>query len=677
METFSRHSQEVKYIMLRSEQLVGTALMIIVKESLLPAIRGIEYASKKTGLQGLSGNKGGIGFRFQLYDASVCLMTCHLAAGQAAYADRNADYRTIANGLTFLRGKTIDSHDIVIWAADFNYRIDLTNEEVRRAAEQDELDVLVAADQLSLARDDGEVFPGYSEGALTFRPTYKYDNGTDTYDSSEKQRIPAWTDRVLYKGEGLHLRGYNCTSDLRTSDHRPVFALFEAVVPEVDEARRSAIASELAGKARVASAGGKLDDHIERAAAGGVRGLVKEFTSVSLAPSPAGSTASTPEPRHPPSFSRDTKPQPRKANFRDTVNSAYARLGQPPPLPPRSGTGSPASIEHAPYEPRRRPAPPPPAASEFRKIGLPPDTSEVTPMSTGDFVLVPSPVRPAPPLPQRKPSTTSVASGTSVANTGSAVPALPPRPRPTKKSSTLDWDAPAPDNLIPAVLPDNRPKPDALTALVPTKESDADGAKPVLSKPPPPPPAPRRGLSVGETESATVEISPEKNGGKGKKPPVAPKPKGMSVDKADGEQQPLAPKPRSMSVDKDERKPPPLGPKPARTSTDSVSPARTARVAATSPTATSHKTPPPIKPKPEVKPKPEKVEESKPEAKPKSEAKPKPELHPKPELKPKPAEDRPELKPKPDAKAEVAVAEEEGLRQLKPSELKGRWPPAQ
>ena len=36
-------------------------------------------------------------------------------------------------------------------------------------------------------------FSGYEEGPLVFRPTYRYDLGTDTYDTSEKMRIPAWT----------------------------------------------------------------------------------------------------------------------------------------------------------------------------------------------------------------------------------------------------------------------------------------------------------------------------------------------------------------------------------------------------------------------------------------------------------------------------------------------------
>ena len=36
-------------------------------------------------------------------------------------------------------------------------------------------------------------FSEYEEGPLLFRPTYRYDLGTDTYDTSEKMRIPAWT----------------------------------------------------------------------------------------------------------------------------------------------------------------------------------------------------------------------------------------------------------------------------------------------------------------------------------------------------------------------------------------------------------------------------------------------------------------------------------------------------
>ena len=36
-------------------------------------------------------------------------------------------------------------------------------------------------------------FSEYEEGPLLFRPTYRYDLGTDTYDTSEKMRVPAWT----------------------------------------------------------------------------------------------------------------------------------------------------------------------------------------------------------------------------------------------------------------------------------------------------------------------------------------------------------------------------------------------------------------------------------------------------------------------------------------------------
>ena len=44
-----------------------------------------------------------------------------------------------------------------------------------------------------------KVFVGFREGPLNFPPTYKLDAGTDDYDTSVKQRIPSWTDRILYR----------------------------------------------------------------------------------------------------------------------------------------------------------------------------------------------------------------------------------------------------------------------------------------------------------------------------------------------------------------------------------------------------------------------------------------------------------------------------------------------
>ena len=44
-----------------------------------------------------------------------------------------------------------------------------------------------------------QCFRGFTEGKLTFAPTYKFDPFSDDYDTSEKMRIPAWTDRVLWR----------------------------------------------------------------------------------------------------------------------------------------------------------------------------------------------------------------------------------------------------------------------------------------------------------------------------------------------------------------------------------------------------------------------------------------------------------------------------------------------
>ena len=53
-------------------------------------------------------------------------------------------------------------------------------------------------DQLMRERVAGRAFSGYLEGAILFPPTFKYDRGSDQFDTSSKARPPAWTDRILY-----------------------------------------------------------------------------------------------------------------------------------------------------------------------------------------------------------------------------------------------------------------------------------------------------------------------------------------------------------------------------------------------------------------------------------------------------------------------------------------------
>lgn len=52
------------------------------------------------------------------------------------------------------------------------------------------------------------------------------------------------SDRVLFKGSTLRLQEY-ARAELMTSDHRPVYAVFEATIREIDRAKKEKIAKEL------------------------------------------------------------------------------------------------------------------------------------------------------------------------------------------------------------------------------------------------------------------------------------------------------------------------------------------------------------------------------------------------------------------------------------------------
>lgn len=52
------------------------------------------------------------------------------------------------------------SHDYIFWCGDFNYRIDLPNEEVKDLIRQQNWDSLLAGDQLVNQKNSGQVIWG-------------------------------------------------------------------------------------------------------------------------------------------------------------------------------------------------------------------------------------------------------------------------------------------------------------------------------------------------------------------------------------------------------------------------------------------------------------------------------------------------------------------------------------
>ncbi|KAF8646385.1 hypothetical protein AX16_007251 [Volvariella volvacea WC 439] len=261
-ETLDRRpDKRANYVLLRSEQLVGTALLVLVKVELTAVIRNVEATTRKTGLRGMSGNKGAVAIRLDYYDTSFCFVTAHLAAGHHNIDERNSDYWTIANGLHFQKGKTISSHDNVIWLADTNYRIDMENAVVRSLADVDDYQSLLKEDQLRKAMAIEAAFVGYEEGPVLFRPTYRYDLGSDNYDTSEKMRIPAWTDRILFRGRALDISVYS-RAELRCSDHRPVFAIFRGEIRIIDSVKRAALSQLLLETVITTVPGEKLDEKL-------------------------------------------------------------------------------------------------------------------------------------------------------------------------------------------------------------------------------------------------------------------------------------------------------------------------------------------------------------------------------------------------------------------------------
>lgn len=142
-------------------------------------------------------------------------------------------------------------HEICILNGDLNYRIDaMSRDLVIREVAAGNLPKLLEKDQLLLSRkrNPGFRLRAFQEKELTFPPTYKYDVGTDNYDTSEKKRSPAWCDRLLFRGVGRIKQTEYRRHEVRVSDHRPVSGMFRIRVKTIDRRRQAAVRGECEGR---------------------------------------------------------------------------------------------------------------------------------------------------------------------------------------------------------------------------------------------------------------------------------------------------------------------------------------------------------------------------------------------------------------------------------------------
>lgn len=170
--------------------------------------------------------------------------------------------------------------DALFWMGDLNYRIDLSDSDVRTILASkhwtNRLETLYKYDQLRTAISNRRAFEPFSEFPITHVPTYRFSSGVLTDEMGyDTKRRPAWCDRILYldsPAAAVHQYWYNGYPNITFSDHRPVAAAFHVDVDLFDrkEQERASrrlhrqvhvldVLDEVHDRATVAIDGGAID----------------------------------------------------------------------------------------------------------------------------------------------------------------------------------------------------------------------------------------------------------------------------------------------------------------------------------------------------------------------------------------------------------------------------------
>lgn len=238
----------LNFVKISQVRMQGLLLLVFAKYQHLPYIQIISTKSTPTGLYGYWGNKGGVNICLKLYGYYVSIINCHLPPHMYNNDQRLEHFDRILESLTFegFDVPNILDHDLILWFGDMNFRIeDFGLLFVQECITKKYYRELWEKDQLFIAKRRDRLLREFQEGPLLFPPTYKFDRHSNNYDTSEKKRKPAWTDRILWRlkrqpskanplASNLHpsgflltLKNYISHMTYSISDHKPVTGTFD------------------------------------------------------------------------------------------------------------------------------------------------------------------------------------------------------------------------------------------------------------------------------------------------------------------------------------------------------------------------------------------------------------------------------------------------------------------
>jgi hypothetical protein len=189
IKNFSLSAEKYGYEKLIDVNIGGVYLVVFHFRKFEFYINAVKYQTQRLGRIGIGAEKSAAIILLEVGKTKIAIAGCHLTSGAEKNKNRVKQFQLIYSLL-----KEMNAHYYIIMG-DFNFRLETTRENAFELIKNSQIDQLLEFDQIKYLMKE---IPELNEGKITFIPTYKFDLNSDVYDTSEKQRVPAYTDRVLY-----------------------------------------------------------------------------------------------------------------------------------------------------------------------------------------------------------------------------------------------------------------------------------------------------------------------------------------------------------------------------------------------------------------------------------------------------------------------------------------------